>query len=105
MEGFIMVPLTALGISMPDKDVLLLGLLISNSKQHGYAYGRNQYYAEKLSCSTRTITKLLAILEDRWFIKIEDKQSFRRRIVINQERLTNPNYFSELVEQALQHNK
>ena len=105
MEGFIMVPLTALGISIPDKAILLLGLLISNSKQHGYAYGRNQYYAEKLDCSTRTITKLLRILEDHYFIKIEDRQSFRRRIIINQERLTNPNYIYQLVDNAVYHNR
>ncbi len=105
MEGFIMVPLTVLKVSLPDKAALLLGLLISNSKQHGYAYGRNQYYAEKLNCSTRTITKLLKLLETDFFIKIEDGHSFKRRIVINQERLTNPNYISELVERACYHNK
>ena len=105
MEGFIMVPLTALKVSLPDKAALLLGLLISNSKQHGYAYGRNQYYADKLKCSTRTITKLLKELEDDYYIRIEDRNSFKRRIKINEERLSNSNYIYQLVEQACQHNK
>ena len=89
MDSFIMIPLSVLDSSLPTKAILLFGLLISNSKQYGYAYGRNQYYAERLNCSTRTITKLLKILEDHYYITIEDGQSFKRRIKINQERLTN----------------
>ena len=91
MENFIMIPTSTLDSTLPNKAILLLGLLISNSKQTGYAYGRNQYYAEKLGCSTRTITKLLNILENFYYIKIEDKRSFKRRIYINQERLTTMN--------------
>lgn len=105
MDSFIKVPLSILETRMPNKAALLLGLLISNSQQYGYAYGRNQYYAEKLGCSPRTITKLLKLLEDDYYIKIEDSHSFKRRIIINQERLTNPNYIYQLVEQACQHNK
>lgn len=58
MESFIMIPTSRLDTILPNKAVLLLGLLISNFKHTGYVYGRNQYYDEKLGCSTRTITKL-----------------------------------------------
>ena len=89
MDSFIMIPLSVLDSSLSTKAILLFVLLMSNSKQYGYAYGRNQYNAKRLSCSTRTITKLLKILEDHYYITIEDGQSFKRRIKINQERLTN----------------
>jgi predicted AAA+ superfamily ATPase len=105
MDSFIKIPLTILESRLPNKAALLLGLLISNSQQYGYAYGRNQYYAEKLGCSHRTITKLLKLLEDDYYIKIEDGHSFKRRIKINQERLTNPNYIYQLIDNALYHNK
>lgn len=88
MESFIMIPTSILDSMLPNKAILLLGLLISNSKKTGYAYGRNQYYAEKLGCSTRTITKLLNMLENFYYIKIEDRRSF---IYINQKYLTTMN--------------
>lgn len=91
MENFIMIPTSFLDSMLPNKAILLLGLLISNSKQTGYAYGRNQYYAEKLGCSTRTITKILNMLENFYYIKIEDRRSFKRRIYINQKYLTTLN--------------
>jgi hypothetical protein len=43
MDGFIMVPMSVFDSSLSNKSSLLLGILISNSKQYGYAYGRNQY--------------------------------------------------------------
>ena len=48
MDSFIKIPLSILESRLPNKAALLLGLLIFNSQQHGYAYGRNQYTQKSL---------------------------------------------------------
>ena len=47
--------------NLSKSTIVLLTLLLSNSNQKGYAYGTNKYYAEKLKCSTRTISSLTVI--------------------------------------------
>ena len=68
--------------------ILLLGMLDSNSKQKGYAYGTNKYYAKKLSCSVRTVTSLLKLLVDNNCIEITNPKSFKRRIYVRNNKLT-----------------
>lgn len=68
--------------------IIFFTLLLSNAKQKGYAFGSNKYYAEKLKCSTRTISSLIKILNDNEYINIENPRSFRRKIYIRKEFLT-----------------
>lgn len=68
--------------------IFLLGMLDSNSKQKGYAYGTNKYYAQKLSCSTRTVSNLLKLLVDRKRIEITNSKSFKRKIYVRNNKLT-----------------
>ena len=42
--------------------IVFFTLLLSNSNQKGYAFGSNKYYANKLKCSTRTISALVKAL-------------------------------------------
>ena len=56
-ESFIKIPTSLLEVNIPKNAMVLLGILQSNSKKLGYAYGSNKYYADKLNCSTRTISK------------------------------------------------
>ena len=67
---------------------MLFTLLLSNSNQKGYAFGSNKYYANKLKCSTRTITSLIRVLIDKGYITIENPKSFRRKIFIRNKFLT-----------------
>lgn len=68
--------------------IFLLGILDSNSKQKGYAYGTNKYYAQKLCCSTRTVSNLLRLLLDLKCIEITNPRSFKRKIYIRNNKLT-----------------
>ena len=68
--------------------IFLLGMLDSNSKQKGYAYGTNKYYAQKLCCSTRTVSNLLRLLIDRGCIEITNPKSFKRKIYVRNNKLT-----------------
>ena len=60
--------------------IVFFTLLLSNSNQKGYAFGSNKYYADKLKCSTRTITSLIRTLIDKEYITVEHPKSFRRKI-------------------------
>ena len=60
--------------------ILLLGIIYSSSKKLGYAYANNNYYAKKLSCSTRNVTKLIKELLCNNFIEIENSKSYKRKI-------------------------
>ena len=62
--------------------IVFFTLLVSNSKQKGYAFGSNKYYAKKLKCSTRTISSLIRVLSNKGYINIENPKSFRRKIYI-----------------------
>ena len=50
------------------------------SNQKGYAFGSNKYYANRLKCSTRTISALIRALIDKGYITVENPKSFRRKI-------------------------
>ena len=62
--------------------IVFFTLLLSNSNQKGYAFGSNKYYANKLKCSTRTISALIRALIDKGYITVENPKSFRRKIYI-----------------------
>lgn len=68
--------------------IVFFTLLLSNSNQKGYAFGSNKYYADKLKCSTRTITTLIRVLIDKGYITVENPKSFRRKIYISRKFLT-----------------
>ena len=68
--------------------IVFFTLLLSNSNQKGYAFGSNKYYANKLKCSTRTITTLIRALLDKGYITVENPKSFRRKIYIRNKFLT-----------------
>ena len=82
MDNFVMVPSHLINSKIPRSAMLLLGILNSNARQLGYAYGTNKYYAKQLGCSTRTITNLLKYLADNNYITIINGNSFKRRIYI-----------------------
>ena len=68
--------------------IVFFTLLLSNSNQKGYAFGSNKYYANKLKCSTRTITSLIRVLIDKGYITVENQKIFRRKIFIRNKFLT-----------------
>ena len=68
--------------------ILFFTLLLSNSNQKGYALGSNKYYANKLKCSTRTISALIRTLIVKGYITVENPKSFRRKIYIINKFLT-----------------
>lgn len=82
MDNFVMVPTHLINSKIPRSAMLLLGILNSNARQLGYAYGTNKYYAKQLGCSTRTITNLLKYLADNNYITIINCNSFKRKIYI-----------------------
>ena len=82
MDNFVMVPSHLINSKIPRSAMLLLGILNSNARQLGYAYGTNKYYAKQLGCSTRTITNLLKYLADNNYITIINANSFKRRIYV-----------------------
>lgn len=66
-------------------EICFFTLLLSNSKQKGYAYGLNKYYAKKLRCTTRTISNLIRKLIDKGYISVENPKNFRRKIYIEKD--------------------
>ena len=66
-ESFIKIPINLITKDIPKPALLLLGLLISNSKQKGYAYGSNKYYSEMLNVSIRSITSYLEYLSLQYY--------------------------------------
>lgn len=68
--------------------IVFFTLLLSNSNQKGYAFGSNKYYADKLKCSTRTITSLISALIDKGYITVENSKNFRRKIFIRNKFLS-----------------
>ena len=85
-ESFIKIPTYLLEVKIPKNAIVLLGILQSNSKKLGYAYGSNKYYADKLNCSTRTISKCLL---DHNYITISNPKSFKRKIYVSNNILGN----------------
>lgn len=81
-NSYIKIPIYLFDKNIPKNAMLLLGILDSNSKKLGYAYGSNKYYADKLNCSTRTITKLIKYLLDNNYISISNPRSFKRKIYV-----------------------
>lgn len=81
-ESFIKIPISLLGKDIPKTALLLLGILISNSKQKGYAYGNNKYYSELLNVSVRSISAYLEFLSLNGYIRIVNPKSFKRIIYI-----------------------
>ena len=74
--------------NLSKSTIVLFTLLLSNSNQKGYAFGSNKYYADKLRCTTRTISTLIKNLVDKNYIIIEHPKSFRRKIYIRNKFLS-----------------
>lgn len=81
-ESFIKIPINLITKDIPKPALLLLGLLISNSKQKGYAYGSNKYYSEMLNVSIRSITSYLEYLSLNGYIRIVNPKNFKRTIYV-----------------------
>lgn len=88
-ESFIKIPTSLLEVSISKNAIILLGILQINSIKLGYAYGSNKYYADKLQCSTRTISKLIKCLLDHNYITISNPKSFKRKIYVSNNILGN----------------
>ena len=88
-ETFIKIPTSLLNLNIPKNAIVLLGILQSNSKRLGYAYGSNKYYADKLNYSTRTISNLIKCLVDNNLITIINPKSFKRKIYVRNNILSN----------------
>ena len=88
-ESFIKIPTSLLEVNIPKNAIVLLGILQSNSKRLGYAYGSNRFYADKLKCSTRTISKLIKCLLGHNYITISNPKSFKRKIYVSNNILGN----------------
>lgn len=84
MNGFIIIPnkLISEG-NISYGAILLLGFLYSNSKRLGYSYATNKHYANMIKCSSRTITYLIKELNDHNYIRIENPNSFKRKIYVS----------------------
>ena len=74
--------------NLSKSTIVLFTLLLSNANQKGYAFGSNKYYADKLKCSTRTISALIRVLINKEYIIVENPKSFRRKIFIRNKFLT-----------------
>ena len=74
--------------NLSKSTIVFFTLLLSNSNQKGYAFGSNKYYAEKLKCSTRTISTLIRTLVNKGYMSVENPKSFRRKIYIRSKFLT-----------------
>ena len=84
MSGFIIIPNKLIKEStLSYGAILLLGFLNSNSKKLGYSYATNNYYANMIGCSARTITYLIKELNDLNYIRIENPKSFKRKIYVS----------------------
>ena len=68
--------------SNPINHKLALENMLESKIKRGYAFGSNKYYAEKLKCTTRTISTLLRTLVNKNYIIIEHPRSFKRKIYI-----------------------
>ena len=88
-ESFIKIPTSLLEVNIPKNAIVLLWILQSNSSKLSYAYGSNKYYADKLKCSTRTISKLIKCLLDHNYITISKPKSFKIKIYVSNNILVN----------------
>ena len=57
--------------NLSKSTIVLFTLLLSNSNQKGYAFRSNKYYAEKLKCTTRTISSFSARMYIEYTYKIK----------------------------------
>lgn len=98
--SFITIPTHVLSekeISSSDK--LLLGLLISYSRQRGYAYALNQHLAKILGCGISRVSTGISRLAKARYVTIESPGSFRRKIKIEKwvfDDIENDNPYQEL---------
>lgn len=82
-QGFGKLDFNSLDKGLSKSAIVLLAILKSHSKQKGYAFGTNRYYAEKLCCTTRTISNLIRSLLNKDLITIKDPKSFKRKIYVS----------------------
>ena len=68
--------------NLSKSTIVLFTLLLSNANQKGYAFGSNKYYAEKLKCSTRTISTLIKNLVDKNYITVEHPKVLEEKYIL-----------------------
>ena len=82
-EQYIKVPLAVItDKNLKPSTKVLFSILIILVQQEGYCFAGNDYLAEKLNKSNRTISRLLKELSDIGYIKMEFKHKFQRKIYI-----------------------
>ena len=82
-EQYIKVPLAVItDKNLKPSSKVLFSLLIILVQQEGYCFAGNDYLAEKLNTSNRTISRLLKELSDKGYINMEFKHKFQRKIYI-----------------------
>lgn len=77
-------PLYISGDFMEDRnlgfyEVGLLAMIEVFDKDEKHCYATNAFFADRLRVSRRTITRLIATLEAKGYIKILNKQNFKRK--------------------------
>lgn len=61
---------------------LLYGKIVLMCHQYGYCYATNQFFAEELNLSKRTITTLISKLKNENLIRVELGERYIRKIFI-----------------------
>ena len=66
------------------REKILYGMISLMSHQHGYCYATNQFFADELHVTKRTITTLVSHLKSEGYIKVEQDDRYIRKIFINE---------------------
>lgn len=80
-QGYWMMPNSVLySTELSDKQKLLFCVISSLCAEKGYCRAKNEYMAEKLWTTTRTIREHVSELQEKWFITVELKNNNERFI-------------------------
>lgn len=80
-QGYWIMPNKVLySTELSDKQKLLYCLISSLCAEKGYCRAKNEYIAEKLWTTTRTIREHVSELQEKWFITVELKNNNERFI-------------------------
>lgn len=78
-QSYLVIPdpvLTDIKISMPAK--IMFGYIALLTKQRGFCWADNDYFAEKLQCNIRTVQRFIKDLGDAGYILVQSKRDGRR---------------------------
>lgn len=72
-------PVVCDNVNLTRTDLLLIGLIVSFTKNKEYCFASNKYFADKIKVSSRTISKSLSNLRKMNYIAIE-YENYKRKI-------------------------